>query len=78
MSVFSHIPLLLVKGEMLKHKLKRQQQNQEQTSVFSVPQAPLNASAPQAATPPAAASAPHAEPAKPKAASEAEVKGGRA
>ena len=55
-----------------------QQQNQEQTSVFSVPQAPLNASAPQAATPPAAASAPHAEPAKPKAASEAEVKGGRA
>ena len=55
-----------------------QQQNQEQTSVFSVPQAPLNASAPQTATPPAAASAPHAEPAKPKAASEAEVKGGRA
>ena len=55
-----------------------QQQNQEQTSVFSVPQAPLNASAPQAATPPAAASAPHAEPTKPKAASEAEVKGGRA
>ena len=55
-----------------------QQQNQEQTSVFSVPQVPLNASAPQATTPPAAASAPHAEPAKPKAASEAEVKGGRA
>ena len=55
-----------------------QQQNQDQTSVFAVPQAPLNASAPQAATPPAAASAPQAAPVQPKAASEAEVKGGRA
>ena len=55
-----------------------QQQNQDQTSVFAGPQAPLNASAPQAATPPAAARAPQAAPVQPKAASEAEVKGGRA
>lgn len=55
-----------------------QQQNQDQASVFSLPQTPSSASAPQVTTPPASASAPQATPAQPKAASEPEVKGGRA
>ena len=57
-----------------------QQQSQDETSVFSLPQTPLNASAPQTTTPPASASAPAAPavPTKPQAASEPAVKGGRA